>query len=87
MREFLQSYRSPSHNALALALFSTPFNANNGATTPADLNPVNALTAFAKAVVRLTTAGIALDSKLGDIQYALKGDTKIPIAEVIVSKG
>jgi len=79
MREFLHAYRWASHTALAPSLFKTPFDAKKAATTPTDLNPVNALPALAGAVARLMTAGIALDSKLGDIQYVLKGDTRIPV--------
>jgi len=80
MREFLQAYRWASHTALAPSLFKTPFDANNAATTPTDLNSDSALEALAGAVARLMSAGIALDSNLGDIQYVLKGDSRIPVS-------
>lgn len=80
MREFLQAYRWASHTSLAPTLYKTPFDANNAAATPADLNPDNALQALAGAVVRLMSNGIALDSKLGDIQYVMKNDTKLPVS-------
>jgi len=79
MREFLQAYRWSSHTNLAPSLFKTSFDADNPATTPTDLNPDNALKAFAGAVVRLMTNGIALDSALGDIQYVIKNDIYIAV--------
>ncbi len=59
-----------------------PFDPANPVTTPAGLSEAAAepvKRALAAAVAELTTAGIPLDAPLGQVQAALRGDTRIPI--------
>ena len=66
------------------ALFANPFDVTDPVNTPNGLAPGDvggdrALDALARAVLRLDGAGLALDTPLGEAQFARKGDTKIPI--------
>ncbi|RKH68024.1 penicillin acylase family protein [Corallococcus aberystwythensis] len=83
-REFLNA-----HNRSDLvdqgSLFAQPFDPARAAVTPAGLvpapvtgvDPVNQK--LAEAVALLGKAGIAVGTKLGDVQFAWKGDRKVPL--------
>ncbi|GAA4883856.1 penicillin acylase family protein [Ferrimonas pelagia] len=62
--------------------YAVPFDANDILNTPRGLdtqdNP-KVLEALAKAVKRLNADGIALDARLGDLQFASKDGVKIPM--------
>ena len=65
-------------------LFATPFDPADPIATPSTLadptaNGDRALDALARAVLRLDEAGLALDTPLGDAQFTMKGDQRIPI--------
>lgn len=88
MREFLAAFRVGTHRSINSNLFAVPYDENNPATTPSGLkaraadvevkdDPV--LKALSDAAVRLETAGIAPDAKLGDIQYLIKAEGKDPL--------
>jgi acyl-homoserine-lactone acylase len=64
-----------------VSLWSVPFDAENPVTTPNTLDESRPLVAraLADAVVELSSAGIALDAKLGDHQYVKRGGKQIPI--------
>lgn len=66
------------------ALFATDFDPANPVDTPADLAPAEggndrALDALGRAVLRLDSVGLALDTTLAEAQFARKGDATIPI--------
>ena len=86
MREFLSFFRVGGHSGLRNDLFTVGFNVNKPATTPSGLaaysgaaanDPV--VIALAAAAKRLADNGIALDAKLGDIQYVIKAEGHDPI--------
>lgn len=88
MREFLAEFKVSSHRSLSSDLFAQPFLVTKPATTPSGLAPASSnlstdpiVLALANVQQRLTTAGIDLDAKLGDIQYVIKakGKDAIPI--------
>ncbi len=65
-------------------LWGTPFTAADPVNTPRDLvtaGPMGEqlLTALAKAADTVTKQGIALDARWGDVQFAVRGDQRIPI--------
>jgi acyl-homoserine-lactone acylase len=66
-------------------LFAVPFNADDPVNTPRDINTQDPLVAaalkeaMAVGQTALLVAGVALDAKLGDIQFAERNGTKIPI--------
>lgn len=66
-------------------IFAVPFDINDPVNTPAGINLEEPDVAQAvrgallNAQTRLRDAGINLDAPLGDIQYALRNDKKIPI--------
>ncbi len=66
-------------------LFATSFDKDQPVTTPSGLVPVPengpdpVLACLALAVRDLETAGISLDARLGEIQFAYRGDEKIPL--------
>ena len=66
-------------------LFARPFDVSDPVNTPAGINLANAdvkagvRQAMIAAAERLTTANIALDARLGDIQYAERNGKLIPI--------
>jgi len=90
MRETLRQFRVSGHRSLADNLFAHPFDADNGATTPSGLAPIDTanpeqdpvLVALARAAKTLTDSGISLDAPLGDIQYLIKaeGEAGIPVS-------
>src|SRR5690554_7341650 len=76
MREFLTEFKVGGHRGLSDALFANSFVKVRPATTPSGLAPQHSnanadpiLKALAAVKNRLAAAGIALDAKLGDIQY------------------
>lgn len=87
MREFLAAFRVPGHRELSDALFATPFDPSSPAVTPAGLVPIDTadpendpvLKALAAAVARLSSAGIALNAPLSNVQYVLKTEGVGPI--------
>ncbi|MCV6625437.1 MAG: penicillin acylase family protein [Cellvibrionaceae bacterium] len=86
MREFLAEYRVAGHRDLSDKLFAVGFDPRQAATSPRGLaaaptsGPDPVLQALAKATKRLQQAGIALDARLGDIQYVIKAAGQAPIA-------
>ncbi len=85
MREF-SSYLTDN-------LFSIPFDPADPVNTPAGLAPAQgtgadqALVALGHAVAGLSSAGIDPAAPLGDIQFTLKNDEKIPIHGGLGSSG
>jgi acyl-homoserine-lactone acylase len=83
-REFLNGF-SRTDLTQKGELFAQPFDPMNAAVTPSGLTPAPAsgpdpvLQKLAEAVVMLGKAGIALDTKLGDVQFARKGDRKVAL--------
>ncbi|GMU05471.1 penicillin acylase family protein [Corallococcus caeni] len=83
-REFLNGF-SRSDLVDKGALFAQPFDAARAAVTPAGLVPAPAVGVdpvnqkLAEAVALLGKAGIAVGTKLGDVQFAWKGDRKVPL--------
>src|SRR5690606_7975830 len=74
------------------ALFEIPFDAASPIETPAglapgDLDSDRSLDALARAVLRLDSAGLALDTPFGEAQFARKGDAIIPIHGGISTAG
>lgn len=78
-REFMRTARTVD------GLYRVAFDAEQPVRTPRGLNTEDAevraqlLNALAQAVQRLTAHGIALDARLGDIQYRLDGDDRIAV--------
>ncbi len=66
-------------------IFATPFDTSDPVNTPAGINTGDAAvksavrSALVAAQNTLSNAGIALDAKLGEIQYAQRNGKKIPI--------
>ena len=63
-------------------LWATPFDATDPVHTPRGLNDTASAkikTALADAVELLTAKGVALDAPWGEVQYAVRGDRKIPV--------
>ncbi|MFN8017422.1 MAG: penicillin acylase family protein [Acidimicrobiales bacterium] len=67
------------------ALFAEPFDPARPVDTPTGLAPAPAegddpvLTALAKATVLLEAAGVPIDAPLGDVQWAQRGEHRIPV--------
>lgn len=66
-----------------LNLYATPFDAADPLDTPAGLTSDTAVhsaiqAAFAEAVAELVDAGVALNARLGDVQFFLKPGEQIP---------
>lgn len=62
--------------------YAVPFDVNDPVNTPRGLDTTNnpaVLQALATAVQRLRSAGIPLDARLGDLQYVVRNDQRIPI--------
>ncbi|MEX1198341.1 MAG: penicillin acylase family protein [Pseudohongiellaceae bacterium] len=78
-REFMRTARGIE------GLYRVPFDADDPVRTPRGLNTEDAelrsrlLASLAQAVQRLDEHGIALDARLGDIQYTLDGDERIAV--------
>lgn len=78
-REFMRTARNID------GVFSVPFDADNPVNTPRGINVANAevksalLESMAGAQVQLEEAGIALDARLGDIQFAERNGERIPV--------
>ncbi len=83
-REFLGSY-TRLELTTAGGLFQDPFDPNRPLDTPSQLVAVPAsgidpvLVKLGEAVLRLQSAGIALDRALGDIQFTRRADRKISV--------
>jgi acyl-homoserine-lactone acylase len=78
-RELLGDYDASLFKQ-AGALFANDFDAADPLATPNTLTPGDrSLDALARAVMRLDTAGLALDVEFGDAQFARKGGQNIPI--------
>ncbi|MEI7894466.1 MAG: penicillin acylase family protein [Myxococcales bacterium] len=83
-REFLGSY-TRLELTTAGGLFQDPFDPNSPLDTPSQLVAVPAsgidpvLVKLGEAVLRLQSAGIALDRALGDIQFTRRADRKISV--------
>ncbi|CAN5894921.1 hypothetical protein BH11PSE1_BH11PSE1_21140 [soil metagenome] len=63
-------------------LWATPFDATDPVHTPRGLNDTAAAklkTALADAIELLAANGVALDAPWGEVQYAVRGDQKIPV--------
>ncbi|MFO0592965.1 MAG: penicillin acylase family protein [Polyangiaceae bacterium] len=66
-------------------LYDTPFDPTDPVHTPSALTAKAAgaddpiVTALAKAILVLQKAGLPLDATLGDTQYTMKGDKRIPV--------
>lgn len=70
-----------STNASA-RVYTFPFDSNDPVNTPRGLDTTSnaaVLEALATAVQRLSSAGIALDARLGDIQHVTRNGERIPI--------
>ena len=70
--------------ARKLPLWAVPFDANDPVNTPRDLTTDAAVleqmyAALSDAVTELGRQKVPLDAKLGDVQYAVRGDKHIPI--------
>lgn len=67
------------------ALWSVPFDPDDPVETPRDLAdptedaPDPILDALARAVLALEEAGVALDAPLGEVQWAQRGEQRIPV--------
>lgn len=78
-REFMSTARNID------GLYRVPFNAEEPVRTPRGLNTGDdqvrsrLLASLGQAVQRLDQHGIALDARLGDIQYTLDGDERIAV--------
>lgn len=82
-REFITQY-DPADLQRAGALFAKDFVAADPVQTPSGLTPDNgnepqSLLKLARAVRLLATAGIALDTPLGKVQYSDKNGGRIPM--------
>ena len=66
-------------------LFATPFDPDDPVATPAGLVPAPAegadpvVGAVAGAVAALARAGVALDAPLGEVQWAQRGEARVPV--------
>lgn len=63
-------------------VYAVPFDSRDPVNTPRGLDTTNnpaALQALAAAVQRLGAAGIALDARLGDLQFVTRNGERIPI--------
>lgn len=78
-REFITLY-APADTQKASNLFATDFDPKRPVTTPAQLAPSDtALVNLGKAVLLLQSAGVALDTPLGKMQYASAKSGRIPV--------
>lgn len=83
-REFLARFDSTAFTASG-DLWSDPFDADRPLETPSGLAPPldgdrdPVLENLARAVQLLDRAGLAVDTPLGDAQFAVRGDTVVPI--------
>jgi len=65
-----------------IQMFTIPYDQQNPLTTPAGLTAEGRSllqTGLADGITRLNENNIALDAKLGDVQFTRKGDEKIPL--------
>ncbi len=85
-REFMGGFEAKATQA-AGPLLAEPFDPARPTETPAGLAAAPAepagddpvLTALAKAVLVLRAAGVALDAPLGDVQWAQRGEHRVPV--------
>lgn len=82
-REFLARFKG-SDFTQAGALWATPFDPKRPVDTPSGLAPPTngtdqILVNLGQAVQVLNKVGLALDAALGDVQFAMRGDTRVPI--------
>jgi len=83
-REFITRYDSTQLQE-AGALWATPFDATKPVDSPSGLAPAGdggedpVLVNLARAVQILDKAGVAADAKLGDLQFADRNGTRVPI--------
>jgi acyl-homoserine-lactone acylase len=67
------------------ALWAVPFDADDPVATPSGAPPAPAdgpdplVAAVARAVVALGQAGVAIDAPLGDVQWAQRGEHRVPV--------
>jgi acyl-homoserine-lactone acylase len=81
--ELVRQLRQPGGEDLGttLGVWRVPFDVNDPVHTPRDFNAADPAVskALSAAVERLDKAGIALDAKLGDIQFATRKGIHIPL--------
>ena len=81
--EFVRQLRQPGGEDLGttLGVWRVPFDSKDPAHTPRDFNAADpaVFKALSSAVERLDRAGIVLDAKLGDIQFATRKGVHIPL--------
>ncbi len=82
-REFMAGFPTPDLHR-GTALFAEPWSVDEPLATPrglaepqGDHDPV--ATALAEAVLALEAAGVAIDARLGDVQWAQRGDVRVPV--------
>lgn len=70
-------------------LWDTPYDSNDPVNTPRDLNSDNPeiIQAFADGVQAVQAAGIAMDARLGDVQYDVKNGNNIEMYGGLGSTG
>jgi acyl-homoserine-lactone acylase len=90
-REWIGDFDTPTTQQQG-ALFAEPFDPGDPVGTPAGLAPPTAngdrsLDALARAIRRLDSAGLALDTPLGEAQFTRKGDQIIPMHGGFRSEG
>jgi acyl-homoserine-lactone acylase len=82
-REFAREERVPGEEdpATAADFWLTPFDPNDPVTTPRGLRVTGdaPLQALARAADRLEAAGVALDARLGDIQFIERNGVRIAL--------
>ena len=81
--ELVNQLRQPGGEDLGRTptVWRVPFDATDPVHTPRDFDASNpaVFKALEAAVQRLDTAGIPLDAKLGDVQFAVRKGTRIPL--------
>lgn len=83
-RELLAGF-APADLLDAGPLYAVPFDPDDPVGTPRDLadppddGPDPVLHALGRAVLALTAADVPLDAPLGDVQWAARGDERIPV--------
>jgi acyl-homoserine-lactone acylase len=84
----LNNFNVRGERILSAELFTTPFDRQQPVNTPTGLRPIEEgvatnddpiLQSLAIAVQRLAVFEIALDARLGDLQYHMKNDERLPI--------
>lgn len=81
-REALSGIKAKYKDGTIGDYFTTAFDPADPINTPSGLTPTGRdelQTGLADAVERLNDTGIALNARLGDVQFTKKGDKKIPI--------